>query len=112
MGIIMAESGYDRKAVSKRGAKGYMQLMPGTAKSLGVDDPFDSVQNIHAGVKYYKQLLDRFDGSTVLALAAYNAGKARVLRYKGVPPFKYTRLYIKRVLTYAAHYKGGDIYYD
>jgi soluble lytic murein transglycosylase-like protein len=114
MGLIMAESGYNRNAVSKRGAKGYMQLMPKTAKSLGVTNIFDSAQNIHGGVRYFKQLLDRFDGNATYALAAYNAGKANVLRYKGVPPFKYTKLYIKRVFRYAKYYreKGGDIYYD
>lgn len=115
MGIIMAESGYNRNAVSKMGAKGYMQLMPGTAKSLGVRDLFDSVQNIRGGVKYYKQLLDRFNGNTILALAAYNAGKANVLKYNGVPPFSTTRRYINKVLKYQAYYKRiqkGGVTYD
>jgi len=105
MGIIMAESGYNRKAVSKRGAGGYMQLMPRTAKALGVKDVFNSVQNINGGVKYYKQLLDRFNGNTSFALAAYNAGKAKVLKYKGVPPFPKTKMYIDKVFAYAQHYR-------
>ena len=70
----MAESGYDPKAISKRGAKGLMQLMPSTAKALGVKDIFDPEHNINGGVRYFKRLVNRFDGDVRLALAAYNAG--------------------------------------
>ncbi len=105
--IIMAESGYNRRSVSKYGAGGLMQLMPRTARSLGVKDVFDPHENIHAGVKYYKKLLNRFDGDVKLALAAYNAGARNVHKYKGVPPFRETRQYIKKVLYYQNFYKNG-----
>jgi soluble lytic murein transglycosylase-like protein len=104
--IIMAESSNDPKAVSHRGAQGLMQLMPTTAKWLGVDDPFDPAGNIDAGVRYFKKLLNRFDGNVRLALAAYNAGSRYVLKYGGVPPFRATRVYIKRVLNYHRKYSG------
>ena len=94
--IIMAESTYNPKAVSKRGAKGLMQLMPRTARSLGVKDIFDPEQNITAGVKYFKQLLDKFGGKVDFALAAYNAGSSNVYKYNGIPPFRATRIYIKK----------------
>ncbi len=98
--IIMAESNYNPKAVSKRGARGLMQLMPRTARSLGVKDSFNPEQNIHAGVKYFRQLLNKFDGDPSLALAAYNAGSRKVKKYKGVPPYKTTKRYIKKVFKY------------
>jgi hypothetical protein len=98
--IIMAESNYNPRAVSHRGAQGLMQLMPTTAKWLGVEDTFDPALNIDAGVRYFKKLLDRFDGNVKLALAAYNAGSRYVRKYRGVPPFKATRIYIKKVLHY------------
>jgi hypothetical protein len=98
--IIMAESNYNPKAVSHRGAQGLMQLMPTTARWLGVHDPFDPALNIDAGVRYFKDLLDRFDGDVQLALAAYNAGCRYVRKYDGVPPFATTRAYIKKVLQY------------
>jgi hypothetical protein len=103
--IIKAESGYNPKAVSNRGAKGLMQLMPRTAKSLGVVDLFCPEQNILGGVKYFKKLLDQFNGDIKLALAAYNAGSRKVRKYKGVPPFKTTRLYIKKVFKYRQEYQ-------
>jgi hypothetical protein len=102
--IIKAESGYNPQAVSNRGAKGLMQLMPNTAKSLGVEDIFCPEQNILAGVKYFKQLLDEFRGSTKLALAAYNSGSQKVKKYRGIPPFKTTQLYIKKVFKYQKEY--------
>ena len=105
--IIMAESGYNPKAVSRRGAQGLMQLMPRTAASLGVRDSFDPTDNIHAGVKYFRQLLDRFDGNVKHALAAYNAGSRYVRKYKGVPPFGATRSYIKKVIKYHNIYLSG-----
>ena len=103
--IIKAESGYNPKAVSHRGARGLMQLMPRTAKSLGVEDSFCPVENINGGVKYFKQLLVKYKGNTKLALAAYNAGSRNVKKYKGVPPFKTTKLYIKKIFKYQREYK-------
>jgi len=104
--IIMAESGYNTKAVSKRGAKGLMQLMPETAQSLGVEDIFNPHQNITGGVQYFKQMVNRFNGDVKLALAAYNAGSRNVRNYKGIPPFKATRIYIKKVFKYYQIYKN------
>lgn len=104
--IIMAESNYNPKAVSKRGAKGLMQLMPKTAKALGVGDSFDPEHNINAGVRHFKNLLDQFDGDVKLALAAYNAGSRKVRKYRGVPPFRATRRYIKKVFEYHQYYKN------
>jgi soluble lytic murein transglycosylase-like protein len=104
--IIMAESNYNPKAVSKRGAKGLMQLMPKTAEALGVGDSFDPEHNINAGVRHFKNLLDQFGGDVKLALAAYNAGSRKVRQYRGVPPFRATRRYIKRVFKYHQYYKN------
>ena len=104
--IIMAESGYNTKATSKRGAKGLMQLMPGTAQSLGVEDIFNPHQNITGGIQYFKQMVNRFNGDVKLALAAYNAGSKNVRNYNGVPPFKATRIYIKKVFKYYQIYKN------
>jgi len=103
--IIMAESGYNAKAVSKRGAIGLMQLMPDTARALGVRDAFNPEYNIDGGVRYFKQLADKFDGNIELALAAYNAGMGTVRKYKGVPPFKATQRYVKKVFKYYEIYK-------
>jgi hypothetical protein len=100
--VILAESNYNPNAVSKRGARGLMQLMPKTAAALGVTDLFDPEDNINGGVKYLRQLLDRFDNDVRLALAAYNAGSRHVRNYNGVPPFRATRLYIKKVFKYQA----------
>ncbi len=103
--IIMAESGYDSQAVSKKGAKGLMQLMPRTAEALGVEDTFDPAHNINGGVRYFKQLLRQFGGDIKLALAAYNAGSRRVQEHQGIPPIKATRYYIKKVLEHYENYK-------
>ncbi|MBW2602757.1 MAG: lytic transglycosylase domain-containing protein [Deltaproteobacteria bacterium] len=103
--IIMAESGYNPNAVSKKGAKGLMQLMPLTARALGVEDAFNPEQNISGGVRYFKQLVNRFDGDVKLALAAYNAGSKKVRHYQGVPPFKSTHFYIEKVFKYYELYK-------
>jgi soluble lytic murein transglycosylase-like protein len=103
--IIMAESGYNPQAVSKVGARGLMQLMPGTADSLGVQDIFDPEENVSGGVKYLKQLLNEFGGEIKLALAAYNAGSRKVKTYKGVPPIGATHVYIDRVIKYYQHYR-------
>jgi soluble lytic murein transglycosylase-like protein len=110
--IILAESSYNPKAVSRVGARGLMQLMPATARELGVRDSFNPEQNIHGGVKYFKQLLVQFDGNVKLALAAYNAGRGRVMQYKGIPPFKDTRFYIKKVLEYHQQYSSQTVSVD
>ena len=104
--IIMAESEYNPRAVSKKGARGLMQLMPATAAALGVKDSFNPEQNLDGGVRYFKQLVNRFDGDVKLALAAYNAGSRKVRLYRGVPPFKATKRYIKKVFLYYQIYKN------
>jgi soluble lytic murein transglycosylase-like protein len=103
--IIMAESGYNPKAISKRGAKGLMQLMPSTAEALGVEDIFNPKQNISGGIRYFKQLVKKFDGNVKLALAAYNAGSQKVRHYQGIPPYKSTQFYIEKVFKYYELYK-------
>ncbi len=96
--VIQAESNFDADAVSSAGAQGLMQLMPATARSLGVTDAFDPVQNINGGVKLLSQLLNQYDGNVKLALAAYNAGPGAVAKYHGIPPYKETQKYVSRVL--------------
>jgi soluble lytic murein transglycosylase-like protein len=108
--IIMAESGYNARAISKRGAKGLMQLMPATARALGVEDAFNPKQNISGGVRYFKKLVTQFDGDVELALAAYNAGSRNVRHYQGIPPFKATHYYIKTVFKYYKIYKEQMAY--
>jgi soluble lytic murein transglycosylase-like protein len=96
--VIHVESRFDPRAVSRRGARGLMQLMPLTAGDLGVVDSFNPWQNIDAGTRYLQRLVQRFDGDLHLSLAAYHAGPAVVERYNGVPPYQVTHHYVKRVL--------------
>ncbi len=102
--IIMAESNFNHHATSKKGAMGLMQLMPGTAKLLGVRDIYNPEQNINGGVKHFKNLLIQFKGDVTLALAAYHAGSKKVRMYNGVPPYKATKYYIKKVFEYYKYY--------
>ncbi len=94
--IIRAESAGNPQAVSPKGAQGLMQLMPGTARRLGVDNVFDPAQNVEGGTSYFRQLLARFDNDLALALAAYNAGPEKVVLHRGIPPYMETRAYVGR----------------
>jgi hypothetical protein len=105
--VIHAESGYNPQAVSSKGATGLMQLMPGTAHDLKVADAFNPTDNIRGGVRYLRFLLDTFKGNVSLALAAYNAGLAKVAKYGGVPPYNETRNYVSKVLNYQRNYASN-----
>ncbi len=103
--VIQAESGYNRRALSNKGAMGLMQLMPMTAKLLRVSDPWSAEENVRGGTAYLRQLLNRFQGRVEWAVAAYNAGPGAVERHRGIPPYRETREYVRRVL---ALYQGGE----
>ncbi len=96
--VIKAESGFNARAVSPKGAQGLMQLMPGTASQLGVPDAFDPQANVEGGTKYLRELLERYNFDLVKALAAYNAGPQRVEQFGGVPPYYETRVYVARIV--------------
>ena len=103
--IIKAESNFDPSAVSKKGAKGLMQVMPNNFKALQIRDPFDPEQNIMGGARYFGQLMKRFEGDLRLAIAAYNAGPDAVEQYNRIPPYKETMNYVKRVMKYYNDYR-------
>jgi soluble lytic murein transglycosylase-like protein len=112
--LIWVESTFDPWAVSRKGAQGLMQLMPGTAAALGVNDAFDPWQNIDGGVRHLRTLLERYQGNLPLALAAYNAGDEAVRWYRGIPPYPETQHYVRRVLVrYAsrAHRPGSPQFF-
>jgi len=106
--IIKAESNGQRKAVSRKGAMGVMQLMPFTSKRLNVSDPFDPIENIEGGVKYIKELLATFEGDLANTIAAYNAGPAAVKKYGGIPPYQETRQYVRRVMDLYRQYSAPE----
>lgn len=106
--VISVESNFDHAAVSQKGARGLMQLMPATASIMGVRDPHDPDENIDAGASHLRAMLDTFKGDLPLALAAYNAGEQNVIRHRGIPPFQETRQFVARVLRRMGDRKGAE----
>jgi soluble lytic murein transglycosylase-like protein len=104
MAVVGVESGFEPQAVSPKGAQGLMQLMPGTAREMGVTDPFDPAANLDGGSRYLSSLVALYEGDLTKALAAYNAGMGAVARHRGVPPYAETRSYVRKVL---GRYQGG-----
>ena len=98
--MIKAESDFDPRAISRKGAMGLMQIMPENFEMLNLENPFDPWQNIRAGAQYFKKLYERFNGKLALSLAAYNAGPTAVDHYKNIPPYQETEEYVRRVLSY------------
>ena len=106
--VMRVESDFNPTVVSRAGAMGLMQLMPKTARSMGVSDPFDARQNILGGARYLRILANRFKGDLVLTVAAYNAGEGAVEKYDGIPPYKETQRYVRRVLKHYYAYRAGS----
>ena len=107
--VMRVESDFDPNVVSRVGAMGLMQLMPGTAAGMGVRDPFDPRENILGGVRYLRVLANGFNGDLVLTIAAYNAGEGAVVRYGGVPPYDETRRYVQNVLRYYYAFRAAEL---
>jgi soluble lytic murein transglycosylase-like protein len=107
--VIHAESNFKHRAISFAGAKGLMQINPPTQRYLRVKNVYDPFENISAGTKYLKELIDAFDGDVILALAAYNAGPGTVRKYNGIPPYQETRKYVKKVMAFFHQYKQSFI---
>ena len=109
--VIKVESDFEVKALSRKGAQGLMQIMPQTAAHLGVEDVWDPRHNIEGGVKYLRQMFDKFNNSLSLALAAYNAGPSKVEYYGRIPPYPETQRFVRAVIKYYQHYKTRDAFY-
>lgn len=105
--IIKVESDFDSRAVSKKGALGLMQIMPQNLRALNIREPYDPKQNIMGGARYFKSLIERFEGKLPLALAAYNAGPTIVDKYRNIPPIRETKDYVKKVMKYFYLYKNS-----